>query len=372
MFDEERLKEFGKKISDLIQGKDLTRQEAKEMYGQVLLNKQPDLQQGAFMMALTAKGETPEEIAGAWEAIFELDTVKVNPVTPEPLVDNCGTGMDELKTFNVSTAAAIVAAANGIYMAKHGARSITSKFGAIDILEAIGVDVECDVEIVKNSIEKAGIGIFNGMSNKVHPQALCRILSQIRFGTTINIAGSLANPTSPRYAVRGVYSKGLTEIVAQAMKEIGFKKAMVFHGLDADGIRGMDEISPLGETQVTELDQDGQITNYSLSPKDLGIRRAVYEDFLPCSNIEEEALNFLRILSGKEQGSKRHMVCINAAPILYLMGKVEDLKKGVERARETIESGQAIAKLRQWVEAQNSDPKAGLRKIDGLLARIMM
>ena len=370
MLDDRKLKEFGGKISDLARGKNLSRQEAKQMYRQVLLDEQPDLQQGAFMMTLTAKGETAEEIAGAWEAIFQLDTVKVSPVTPEPVVDNCGTGMDELTTFNISTAAAIVAAADGVYMAKHGARAITSGCGAIDILETLGIGVECDVEIVKHSIENAGIGIFNGMSPKVHPQALGRILSQIRFGTTLNIAGSLSNPALPSYGVRGVYSDALTGPVAQAMKEIGYKRAIVVHGLNTNGTKGMDELSSLGETKIVELHEGGQITNYSVVPEDLGIQRAKEEDLLPSSDREEEALSFLRILCGKDQGPKHEIVCLNAAPILYLMGKVQDFGEGIDRAREIIESGRAMARLRQWVEEQNSSPEAGLDKLSHLLTRI--
>jgi anthranilate phosphoribosyltransferase len=370
MFDDRRLKEFGNKVSEVARGRNLTRQETKEMFYQILLNEQPDLQQGAFMIVLTAKGETPEEIAGSWDAIFELDTAKVNPFTPEPLVENCGTGMDELKTFNISTAAAIVAAANGIYMAKHAARALTSTCGAVDIVEALGVDVECNTVTTKHSIENAGIGIFNGMSPMVHPQALGRILSQIRFGTILNIAASLANPALPRYGVRGVYAESLTTPVARLMKEIGYKKALVVHGLNSDGTKGMDEISTLGETRIAELHEDGRITNYSLVPEDFGIRRATYEDLLPSANIEEEALNFLRILCAKDRGPKYDIVCFNTAPILYLMGKAKDFKAGINIAKETIESGQAIAKLRLWVGEQNSHPQAGLTKLDYLLTQI--
>ena len=138
MFSEEKIKDFGAKVAGLIRGRDLSRREAREMFHQVLLNEQPDLQQGAFLAALTAKGETTEEVAGAWEAIYEIDTVKATPRVAQPLVENCGTGMDSFKTFNISTAAAIVAAAGGICMAKHGARALTSTCGAVDILEAVG------------------------------------------------------------------------------------------------------------------------------------------------------------------------------------------------------------------------------------------
>jgi anthranilate phosphoribosyltransferase len=182
--------DFGSMITELIGGRNLTRSEACEMFRQVLMNEQPELHQGAFLAAMTAKGVTPEEIAGIWKAIYEYDTMKISPVVLSPLVENCGTGMDTLNTFNISTAASIVAAANGICMAKHGARAITSRCGAVDILEAVGVDVECEVEIVKRSIEKAGIGIFNGMNPRIHPQ-LARILSQIRFENCMKMVKSL-------------------------------------------------------------------------------------------------------------------------------------------------------------------------------------
>jgi len=369
MFDD-KLKFFGTRIAAIIAGKDLARDEAKDMFRQVLLNEQPDLQQGAFLIALTAKGETAEEIAGAWEAIYELDTEKVSPIVPSPLVENCGTGMDSFKTFNISTAAAVVAAAGGIYLAKHGARALTSTCGAIDILEAVGVDVECDLDIVKHSIEKVGIGIFNGMSPKVHPQALFRILSQIHFGTTLNIAGSLANPALPRYGVRGVYSKYLVEPVAQAMKEIGYIKALVVYGGNGDGIKGMDEISTLGETVIAELSDSGEITTYTIRPEDFGLQHPGEHALRPCADRKEEALGFLRILTGYDRGSRYEITCLNAAPIFYLMGQAKGLGEGFILAQDIIQSGRAIAKLREWVRAQNSSPENGLRKLDCLLAEI--
>jgi anthranilate phosphoribosyltransferase len=221
---EEDLKSFGMGVDALINGQNLPRARARELFTQILLNEQPDLQQGAFLAAITAKGPTPEEIAGIWEAIYEVDTVKVRPEVSGPLVENCGTGMDSIKTFNVSTAAALVAASDGVIIARHGARAITSRCGTVDLLESLGIDMECDAAVVKRSIEKAGIGIFNGMSQKVHPQALFRILSQVRFGTILNIAGSLANPALPTCGVRGVYSSDLVLPVAQVMKEIGYSK----------------------------------------------------------------------------------------------------------------------------------------------------
>jgi len=235
----EKIRNFGWDIQRLLNGSDLTRERAYEMFREVLLNEQPDLQQGAFLAALMAKGETPQEIAGAWTAIDELDTIHTRAKFEKPIVENSGTGMDQLKTFNVSTAAAIVASANGVTVAKHGARAITSMWGTVDILESVGVDVECDVATVEKSIQKAGIGLFNGMSPLVHPRALARILSQIRFGSTLNIAASLANPCRPSYGVRGVYSEKLVPIVKEVMKEIGYERAMVVHGFNANRQNGM-------------------------------------------------------------------------------------------------------------------------------------
>ncbi len=367
---ESELKAFAEKITKLINKENLTYEETKDMFRQLLLNQQPDLQQGAFLAALTAKGESPEEIAGAWKAIYEFDTVKITPNIKQPIVENCGTGMDSFKTFNISTAAAIVAAAGGVIMAKHGSRAITSTCGAVDILEAVGIDVECDAEIVKQSIEMAGIGIFNGMSANVHPRALFRILSQIRFGTVLNIAASLANPVLPRYGVRGVHSRQLVEPVAKAMKEIGYEKGLVFHGSTGNGAKGMDEISTLGETFIAELSSNGEIRTYTIKPEDFFIKQPNEEALHPDSNRRREALSFLKILADRDHGPKRDIVCLNVAPIFHLMDYARDLAEGFAQAVAVIKSGHALAKLREWVVAQNQDPTTGLTKFDLLLQEI--
>ncbi len=367
---EEKLRYFGGKVDALIKGKDITRAEARDLFREVLLNQQPDLQQGAFLAALTAKGATPEELAGSWEAIYDIDTVKVRPEVPGPLVDNCGTGMDTIKTFNISTAASIVAAADGIYMAKHGARAITSKCGTVDIVEALGVDVECDVSVVKRSIENAGIGMFNGMSGKVHPQALYRILSQVRFGTVLNMAGSLANPAMPTYGVRGVYAKEMVMPITKTMCEIGYRRAFVVHGMDAQEKRGLDELSTLGPTYVAELHSDGEIEEYVLDYKDLGLPTAKEEVILCKLNKGQEAIELLRVLSGEDHNSRRDIVCLNTAPILYITGHAKDLEEGVRKAEEIIDSGKAIKKLRQWVaEQQSGDSTVKVEQLDRLIER---
>lgn len=357
---EDELKEFGAKVDALIRGEHIGRTHARDMFREVLLNRQPDLQQGAFLAALTAIGASPEEIAGSWEAIYEIDTVKVRPEVSAPLVENCGTGMDRIKTFNVSTLASVVAAADGVYMAKHGARAITSRCGIVDIAETLGVDVECEPFVVKRSIETAGIGLFNGMSAQVHPQALYRILSQIRFGTILNVAGSLANPASPEIGVRGVYSKDLVLPLARTMGEIGYRHGIVAHGLDASGTRGMDELSTLGSTIVAEFHPDGEIASYEITPRQIGLSVGEEKMILSSLDRDEEALRFIRVLSGEEKGARRDMVALNAAPILYLNGNCTSLSEGVARALDIMESGKGLNKLKDWVKAQNST-ESGLK-----------
>ena len=366
---EDNLRYFGSKVDALLKGQNLTRSEAYDLFRQILQNEQPDLQQGAFLAAITAKGATGQEIAGIWEAIYEIDTVKVRPDVNGPLVENCGTGMDSIKTFNISTAASIVAAADGIKMAKHGARAITSKCGAVDILETLGIDVECNVDLVKRSIERAGIGIFNGMSGKVHPCALYRILSQIRFGTILNIAGSLANPALPDYGVRGVYSREMVLPIAMAMKEIGYRRAFVVHGRSRDNSRGMDELSTLGSSFVAELTEDGEIKEFTISANDLDVKSGDESSILYQADKKAEAIKLLRVLSGVDNSPRREIVCLNAAPLLYITGHATNLREGIEKASNIIDSGKPIMKLKAWVGEQNSNPEAQLEKFEDLLAQ---
>ncbi|HCF49197.1 MAG TPA: anthranilate phosphoribosyltransferase [Syntrophomonas sp.] len=361
--------EFGRTIADLINQVDLPRDRSKTVFSEVLLDRQSAMHQGAFLSALAAKGETAEEIAGIWEAIYEHDTCKVALDNHADVVENCGTGMDSLKTFNISTAASIIAAAAGVVMAKHGSRAITSSCGTIDLLEALGVDVEGPPELVKHSIETAGIGIFNGMSPHIH-QSLGRILSQISFGTVLNIAASLANPALPRYAVRGVYDRGLLTPVARVMNEIGYRRALVVHGLDAGGEQGMDEASTLGETLVAELYPDGSIREFSFYPQDYGIKQASLEDLRPHIDREQEVLQFLRVIAGLENGPRTDIACLNAALVIYVTRPESSLADCLQAAREMINKGLALQKLRAWVSAQNQRPERGIIRLNQLLEKM--
>ncbi len=357
---DESLRKFGSNIQRLIRKEDLSREESYEMFRQVLLNQQPDLQQGAFLAALVSKGETHREIAGAWQAIVEFDTARIDDDLDRPLVENSGTGMDELKTFNVSTAASVVAAAGGARLARHGARALTSSCGTVDLLDCIGIDVECEVETVVASIREEGIGLFNGMSPKVHPRSLGRILSLIRFGSTLNIAASLASPCRPSHALRGVYAAEMAPKVCGVMREIGYERAMIVHGFDSAKEKGMDEISGIGETLVHELLPDGNERTFVLVPEDVGIERADYASIAATGNVREEAVRFLKIVSGTGHPECIDMTCLNAGAILYLVGKAGDIREGVEMSRGIIETGKALEKLTRWVTVQTDPAKQGI------------
>lgn len=356
-------KAFGVTISKLINKIDLTRTEAKNAFSIVLNNKTTEMQQGAFLAALVAKGETKEEVAAGWEAIYDLDTEKVTLDNSCQLVENSGTGMDTFKTFNISTAASLIAASDGIQMARHGARAITSVCGTVDMAEALGVDVECDAQMVANSIKEAGIGLFNGMSPKIHPRALGRILSSIFFGSTLNIAASLANPALPKLAVRGVYSKELIRPVAEVMKEIGYRRAIVLYGSINGSEKGMDEASVSGKTYCAELGEDGEISEYDFHPTDFDLHTFPAETIAPSTSIVDETRKFVTLLKGIEEGPREAAAYLNTGLIFYITGKASTIKEGVQKAKSVLFSGAPYKTLEKWVACQNQNPEAGLKKL---------
>lgn len=366
---EESLRVFGKTIQRLINKESLSRPESYEMFRQVILNTQPDLHQGAFLSALVAKGESPEEIAGAWQAIVEFDTAAIGEELGTPLVENSGTGMDRLKTFNVSTAAAVVASAGGAKLARHGARALTSSCGTVDLAEALGVDVECTIQTVLASIRQSGIGLFNGMSPRTHPRSLARILSQIRFGSTLNIAASLASPCRPTHALRGVYSRELVPKVSAIMRLIGYERAMVVHGLDQSGKSGIDEISGMGETLVQEIHPDGTERRYTLAPEDFGLKRSSYSSIAAIGDAQREAVRFVKIISGTGYDECIDMTCLNAGAILYLVDKAADIQAGFELSRSLIASGKALGKLAEWVSTQSDPSGSGIQRFQNILEK---
>jgi len=357
-------RQLGDLIIRLIAKENLTREESYEGFRMVLNNEVTDMQQGAFLAALTAKGETADEVAGGWQAVYDLDTEKVD-LNDMELVDNCGTGMDTFKTFNISTAASLVAAAGGVKIARHGARAITSSCGTVDMAECLGVDMECDVKTVARSIKKTGIGLFNGMSPRVHPMALGRILSQICFGSPLNIAASLAHPALPKIAVRGVYSPALLRPVAEVMKSIGYTDALVVFGAISGSDKGMDEASVCGMTHGIHL-SGGKLSEISFEPEQCGLKKQDPGGLAADPDRESGAVKMCQLLAGRGDTARSDAVALNSALIFYVRGMVETIEKGVEKAQELLLSGQALGLLKQWVEVQNSDPAKGMERLTSL------
>jgi anthranilate phosphoribosyltransferase len=363
----EGMKWLAKTVDRLISGRGLSRQEARQAGLMILNNDVEEMQQGAFLAAVTAKGPSPGELAGLWDAVMEADTVVMPETDGLNIVENCGTGMDGFKTFNISTAAAITAAACRARLARHGSRGVTSACGTVDVCEALGVDVECEAELVARSVEQAGIGLFNGMSPKVHPRGLSRILSKTGFGSILNISASLANPMKPGLAVRGVYAREMILPVARTMRSIGYHHAMVMHGESGNGAGGMDELSPLGRTWLAELLPDGTILEYRVQASDFGIVPQDAGLLAGGGSPGEEALKVLDVLSGRDQGMRLHTVGLNAAPVLCVAGLARDLGQGYEKALEAIRSGASLEKLQTWVVHQNREPSTGVKKLARLL-----
>lgn len=356
----EKDRTFGRYITRLIQKENLTREETRDAVSTIIDQETTEMQEGAFLAALASKGESVDEIAGCFEAIYHRDTVHVDGQALAPLVENCGTGMDAFKTFNISTAASILAAAGGIRMARHGARAITSSCGTVDLAEALGVDVMCSAALVFESIKQSNIGLFNGMSHEVHPHALGRILSRMAFGSTLNIAASLANPALPPFGVRGVSSKEMIGPALHVMKAIGYRRALVIYGAVDGSEKGMDEASVSGTTYIAELKENGAIESFSIRPADVGLQLENPDELRPSPSIPEEARRFTALIQGGSNGARRAAALLNAGLIYYVAGRSHDIGSGVQMAARRIDDGRAYQTLEAWVVAQNRTPEKGL------------
>ena len=330
-------------IALLVSGKSLTTEQAASVMEEIMRGEATPAQFGALVTALRLKGETVDEIVGL------VKTMRANalPVmTDDPTVDTCGTGGDGAHTFNISTAAALVAAGAGLKVAKHGNRAASSQCGSADVLEALGVRIDLNAEQVKRCLEEVGIGFM--FAPLFHPAMRHAAAPRREVGirTVFNILGPLTNPAGARAQVLGVADESLLDKMAEALKRLGSRHALVVHGED-----GLDEITITGKTQVCEL-KDGDIVSYCVSPEDLGLPRSE-PGSLKGSTAEENAALIRRVLSG-EPGPQLDTVLMNAAAVLLAGDQVATLKQGVALAREVIARGQALAKLNQLIELSQS------------------
>ena len=329
-------------LAKLVEGKDLTEEEAAEVIGLIMDGRATPAQIGALLCALRIKGETWQEVAGAARAMRKR-MVKVPHGLPEdqPLVDTCGTGGDAKGTFNVSTAAAFVVAAAGIPVAKHGNRSVTSRSGSADVLEALGIPLELPPEFAARALSEVGFTFL--FAPAYHPAVKVVIgpRRELGFRTLFNLLGPLCNPALANTQVLGVFDFRLTEKMAYALDALRVRRALVVFG---EG--GYDEFTVTGWTKVSEL-RDERITTYYVTPEEVGLERCEDPEELKGGDAEENARILKNILSGKDTGPRRDMVLLNAGAALYAAEKTLDLKGGVKLAREILESGKAYEKLQE-------------------------
>lgn len=322
---------------------DLTADEAYSLIMAIKNDELSDVQIAGFQVALLMKGPTLTEITAIAQAMRD-NCIKIYPAVKEELMDTCGTG-GGLSTFNISTAVAFVAAAAGIPVAKHGSRSISSLSGSADVLEALGVEINQSARGVEKLIEDVGIAflyapLFHPVMGKVLPPEKDLGIKTIFY----TIIGPLINPSKATKHVMGVYKPELTDTVSQVARSLGYTRALFVHGED-----GLDEISLLGKTRINEL-KNGWITSYEVVPEDFGLSRCSLKD-IATGTPEENAIMIGDVFSGKDKGSRRQAVVLNAGGALLIGGKVDSFAEGIKLAGDLIDSGAARQKLEQLIVA---------------------
>jgi anthranilate phosphoribosyltransferase len=363
---EEELRQFGKIISALLERAPLSRLQTKEAYRQIILNLQPELQQGAFLAAHLGKGPTTEELCGVWDALYEYDTATISPAFADECCDIVGTGSDALKTVNVSTPAAFIAAACGVKVAKKGARLVTGVSGATDIMEIMGFSLQTPLAVAQESLEKYGICYLPG--ELFLQSGWARLILSMRFTSTFNIIGPLTRPCAKTTSmVIGAYAPHICPQMVSILKDTGMKAVMSPYGMSArhDSTQGIDEVSVCGPTTMVEL-ADGEVTTYTLTPADFGIRQWPYEDVASRSHARANVEAILDVLLGHDDTALADLFAINAACALRVHGLERDLKKATALAKEAIADGSALAKLREVIACQGGP--AGTKSLAALLA----
>ncbi len=336
-------------IQTLVQGESLSLDASRQTMQEIMTGQATNAQIAAFLTALRMKGETVDELV-AFAQVMRENCLRIRPNIAGRLVDTCGTGGDKLKTFNISTTAAFVAAGAGVAIAKHGGRSVTSKSGSADVLENVGLNLNMTPEAVQRSIEQVGIGFM--FAPAFHPAMKFAVgpRKEVGIRTVFNVLGPLTNPACAESQLLGVYDLKLTSPMADALGSLGCEEAMVVHGLD-----GIDEISTLGKTVISHL-KNGEVNTFMVSPKTMGVKKAKPQDLLG-GMPEENARTLYNILSGNlsRTDPKRDIVLVNSAAATVLGGIAADLKEGLEVARESLATGAAYRKLKALVKFSGGD-----------------
>ncbi len=325
----------------------LNAEQAESVMRQIMTGGATEAQIGAYLMALRMKGETTDEITGSARAMREAATKVPTSVTGD-MLDTCGTGGDRSGTFNISTTVAFVAAGAGIPVAKHGNRAATSKSGSADVLAALGLNLDLEPQQVGRCIDEIGIGFLFAV--KLHPAMRYAIAPRQQLGirTMFNILGPLTNPAGAQRFLMGVFASDLTDLLAQVLRALGVKSAMVVNGYG-----GLDELTITGPNRISYLKEDGSITHLDADPTDYGFHRASLDD-LKGGEPAENAAILRSVLAGSDTGPKRDIVILNAGAAIMAAGHAHSIADGIVVARDSLESGKALGKLDQLIEFSQS------------------
>ena len=335
---------FQKSLQSIVLGNDLSEQEMVDAMTEVMDGQVGDTQLAAFLTALQVKKEKVPEIVGAAKVMREkAEKVKVKA---SHIVDTCGTGGDGADTFNISTAVAFVVAGASVTVAKHGNRAVSSKSGSADVLKCMGVNIEASLSTVERCIEETGIGfLFAPLMHKAMKHA-ATVRKELGFRTLFNLLGPLTNPANAHAQVLGVYDSRWVNPLAEVLRDLGSRRALVVHGFD-----GLDEITLTSETQVCELKNDN-VTSFTIDPKEYGYSLCSAND-LKGGSPKENAGIIRDILNGTK-GPKTDIVILNAAAAIYVGGKADSIEKGILVAANSIDSGAAKKKLKELCQMSNS------------------
>ena len=330
-------------LQRIIAGEDLTREETESLFGQLMDGDLHEAQKAALMMGLAVKGETASEIAGAAAAMRRR--VVAIPHHQSRAIDTCGTGGDGHGTLNISTAAALVAAAGGAVVAKHGNRSVSSRSGSADVLGCLGVGLEITPERAGELLDSIGIAFL--FAPRLHPamREVMPVRKALGIRTVFNLLGPMTNPAGARRQLLGVYDRAKVPVLAQVLNDLGSDHAIVVHGSD-----GLDEITTTGVTWAAEV-RGGTVSEYVIDSQDLGFPRVDLEA-LRGGAPEENAEALRRLLAG-ESGPYHDIVCLNAGAALYIAGQADSIEAGVSLSRTVLSEGRAARKLDQLREATN-------------------
>ena len=330
-------------VKKLTEYQDLKYQEMVECMHEIMEGKADDVSIGNFLMVLTIKGETVDELKAMLDVMNEL-SIRIRPSVDGRLIDTCGTGGDKIKTFNISTAAAFIAAAAGVNVAKHGNRSVSGVCGSADVLEYFGYDLNTEPSIVEKCIEQLAIGFM--FAPKFHPamKKVANARKQLGIKTAFNILGPLCNPANISAQVVGVSDYTLIDKVAQLLKNVGREEALMFHAED-----GLDELSNTCINQIGWL-RNGCINKFVLNPKSFKISIAEPAD-LSVRSKEESVEHTFRVLNGTANEKRTDIVLLNAAASLMVANKADSFEDGIELARRTVQSGRAYQKLKSLIKS---------------------